>query len=165
MWLIVLVGVLAVALLGSVAFATWSVIRWSDPARTPTEAGIPQYAQQAVTAATAASERIFSYDYRTFDNDVKRGLEVCTGGFADDYRELTEALRAHAEREQAIVRAEVSEASVVKASPKRVEVLLFLNQYRRNVNLTGEKVDQNRTVLVMVPGPKHTWLISEATAL
>ena len=29
-------------------------------------------------------------------------------------------------------------------------MLVYLNQYRRNANITGEKVDQNRVVLTMV---------------
>jgi Mce-associated membrane protein len=53
---------------------------------------------------------------------------------------------------------------VVSATPERVELLLYLNQYRRNMNITGEKVDQNRVVLTMVP-VKGTWMVSRAIAI
>ena len=67
-------------------------------------------------------------------------------------------------KEQAIVRAAVSATGVVTAGPDRVELLLYLNQYRRNTNVTGEKVDQNRVVLTMtrVAGD---WKVAQATAL
>jgi Mce-associated membrane protein len=45
-----------------------------------------------------------------------------------------------------------------------VELLLFLNQYRRNANIDGEKVDQNRVVLTMVP-VNGEWKVSGATAI
>ena len=45
-----------------------------------------------------------------------------------------------------------------------LELLLFLNQYRRNANIDGEKVDQNRVVLTMVP-VKGEWKVAAATAI
>jgi Mce-associated membrane protein len=62
------------------------------------------------------------------------------------------------------VRAAVSAAGVVSATRERVELLLFLNQYRRNANIDGEKVDQNRVVITMVP-VKGDWKVSAATAI
>ena len=58
-------------------------------------------------------------------------------------------LKPAAQSQQAIVRAEVSAASVVSVSGERVELLLYVNQYRRNAAITGEKVDQNQVVLAM----------------
>ena len=40
---------------------------------------------------------------------------------------------------------------------------MYLNQYRRNVNTAGEKVDQNRVVLTMVPVDGE-WKVVKATA-
>jgi Mce-associated membrane protein len=39
-----------------------------------------------------------------------------------------------------------------------------VNQYRRNANITGEKVDQNRVVLTMVP-VGGAWKVSHAVAV
>ncbi len=164
-WLIVLVGLLVIALLGAVAFAGWAVMRRVEPVPTVVTAGAPRYATDALAAAESGAVLVFSYDYRSFDNDVKRGLRVCTGGFAEEYRTSVEKLRATVKNERAIVRAKVSDAGVVKVGPRRVEVLLFINQYRRNASIDGEKVDENRLVLVMAPGPKGTWLIAEVSAL
>jgi Mce-associated membrane protein len=120
--------------------------------------------RQSTAAATAAAQAIFSYDYRSFDTSVANGQSFATGDFAKEYGQTTAALKANAVKEQAIVRASVSASGVVSADPSRVELLLYLNQYRRNTNITGEKVDQNRVVLTMVL-VKGEWKVAGATAL
>ena len=119
---------------------------------------------EALAAATAATAALFSYDYRTFDASVSNGKQFATGAFAGEYAETTASLRASVQKEQAVVRAEVSAAGVVTASADRVEVLLYVNQYRRNVNITGEKVDQNRVVLTLVPVDGE-WKVVAAAAI
>jgi Mce-associated membrane protein len=103
-----------------------------------------------LAAATPASQAIFSYDYRTFDAGVATARSFITGAFVNDYATTTASLKATAVQAQAVVQAEVSAVGVVDASPDGVDVLVYLNQYRRNVNITGEKIDQNRVVLTMV---------------
>lgn len=119
---------------------------------------------EALATATTATSAIFSYDYRGFDASVANGKQFITGDFATEYAETTATLKAAAEKEQAVVRAEVSAAGVVEANTDQVEVLLYVNQYRKNVNITGEKVDQNRVVLtlVLVDGQ---WRVSHALAI
>jgi Mce-associated membrane protein len=121
-------------------------------------------ARQATAAASVAARAVFSYDYRTFDTSVANGRAFVTGGFADEYAETTSALKQTATKQQAVVFAEVATTGVVSAAPDRVEVLVYLNQYRRNVSTAGEKVDQNRVVLTMVPIDGE-WKISGATAI
>ena len=120
--------------------------------------------RQATAAATAAAQAIFSYDYRSFDSSVANGRSYATGTFADEYAQTTAALKANAVKEQAIVRAAVSATGVVTAATDKVELLLYLNQYRRNTNVTGEKVDQNRVVLTMIRADGG-WKVSQATAI
>jgi Mce-associated membrane protein len=118
----------------------------------------------ALAAASAATTAIFSYDYRSFDASVANAQQFITGDFAAEYAETTATLKPLAEQEQAVVRAEVSSAGVIDAGAERVEVLLYVNQYRRNVNIAGEKVDQNRVVLTLtlVDGE---WRVSHALAI
>jgi Mce-associated membrane protein len=120
--------------------------------------------RQALATAATAAQAIFYYDYRNFDTSVSNGRSFVTGEFAKEYGETTSALKANAVKEQAVVRATVSATGVVSARPDRVELLLYLNQYRHNANITGEKVDQNRVVLSMV---RHDgdWKVAGATAL
>ncbi|GAA3456671.1 hypothetical protein [Dactylosporangium matsuzakiense] len=120
--------------------------------------------RQSTAAANAAAQAIFSYDYRSFDASVANGKGFATGGFADEYAQTTTALKSNAVAEQAIVRASVSATGVVSASPSQVELLLYVDQYRRNANITGEKVDQNRVVLTMVP-VAGSWKVSHAIAV
>jgi Mce-associated membrane protein len=120
--------------------------------------------RQSTAAATAAAQAIFSYDYRSFDASVANGRNFTTGGFADEYVQTTTALKSNAVTEQAIVRASVSATGVVTAGPGQVELLLYVDQYRRNTNITGEKVDQNRVVLTMIP-VAGTWKVSHASAV
>jgi Mce-associated membrane protein len=120
--------------------------------------------RHSLAAATPAAKAIFSYDYRTFDNSVTNGRLFVAGSFADEYAKTTSALKPTATSDQAVVLAEVSASAVVNASPDKVEVLLYLNQYRRNVHTDGEKVDQNRVVLTMVP-VDGAWKVSQAAAI
>ncbi|SCL30993.1 Mce-associated membrane protein [Micromonospora rhizosphaerae] len=120
--------------------------------------------RQALAAAPAAAKAIFSYDYRTFDESVANGRTFATGAFAHEYAQTTATLKQTATKQQAVVLAEVSATGVVTADADRVELLVYLNQYRRNVSTAGEKVDQNRVVLTMVP-VDGDWKVVKATAI
>ncbi|HZM80952.1 MAG TPA: hypothetical protein VFC19_34955 [Candidatus Limnocylindrales bacterium] len=54
----------------------------------------------------------------------------------------------------------MSAASVVSATPDHA----LVNQYRRNVNIAGETVDQNRVVLTLVPD-RGQWKLVHATVI
>ncbi|MFG1656453.1 hypothetical protein ACGFIY_07990 [Micromonospora chersina] len=152
------VPLLVVALLLAVAVA---VAGWTADRRAGQR---DQAVRQALATAPAAAKALFSYDYRTFDDSVANGRTFATGGFADEYAQTTTALKATATKQQAVVLAEVSATGVVSAEPDRVELLLYLNQYRRNVTTAGEKVDQNRVVLTLVP-VHGEWKVVQATAI
>jgi Mce-associated membrane protein len=151
----IIIGLAAVLVLGLAAAA------WISADQTHRR---DQAATEAMAAAGTAATAIFSYDYRSFDASVANGMRFVTGDFADEYAETTEALRPAAEHEQAVVRAEVSAAGIVEAATDRVEVLLYVNQYRRNVNISSEKVDQNRVVLTLIPVDGQ-WRVSHALAI
>lgn len=125
--------------------------------------------RDALAAAEPAAEAIFSYDYRAFDESVANGRDFVTGKFAGEYARTTASLEAAVKKEKAVIRARVSAKGVGEVAADRVEVLLFVNQYRRNVNITGEKVDENRVVLTMVHvvGRRggSDWLVAEVVAI
>jgi Mce-associated membrane protein len=121
-------------------------------------------ARDCLAVAPAAATAIFSYDYRTFDAGVANGRSFTTGTFTDEYAKTTAALKDTAVKEQAVVSAQTSVGGVVDAGPDRVEVLLYVNQYRRNVNISGEKVDQNRVVLTLTRVDGN-WKVSGASAI
>jgi Mce-associated membrane protein len=153
-----LVPALAVAIVLAAAVAAVGWQRDRDAARTDTAA------KRALAVAPAAAKAIFSYDHRTFDESVANGRSFVTGPFADEYALTTAALKQTAVKQQAVVLAEVSSTGVVTAGPDRVELLVYLNQYRRNVTTAGEKVDQNRVVLTLVPVDGE-WKVTAAVAI
>lgn len=134
---------------------------WYDKGRMSREQAA---ARECLAVAPAAAAALFSYDYRSFDASVSNGRSFATGSFADEYAQTTAALKSVAEKEQAVVTAQANVAGVISVNGGQVEVLLYLNQYRRNANITGEKVDQNRVVLTMkkVDGQ---WKVSGAAAI
>jgi Mce-associated membrane protein len=148
--------ILAIALALAGAGAGW----WADRTAGQRDTDV----RDALAASTAAAQAVFSYDYRSFDTSVANGRSFVTGGFADEYGRTTTALKNTAVAEKAVVRAAVSATGVVTASRNRVELLLFLNQYRRNANIDGEKVDQNRVVLTMVK-VNGDWKVAAAAAI
>ncbi len=151
---------LALALAVIAAIAVASAGLWAHRGANQRDAAV----RDALAASTAAAQAIFSYDFRSFDTSVANGQSFVTGAFATEYGQTTAALKPAAIAEKAVVRAAVSSAGVVNARRNRVELLLFLNQYRRNANIDGEKVDQNRVVLTMVP-VKGEWKVTAATAI
>ncbi len=146
----------AVVLAAAVALAGWTADRRAGQR--------DQAVRQALATAPAAAKALFSYDYRTFDDSVANGRTFATGAFADEYAQTTATLKSTATKQQAVVLAEVSATGVVSAEADRVELLLYLNQYRRNVTTAGEKVDQNRVVLTMIP-VRGEWKVVKAIAI
>lgn len=126
--------------------------------------GADNAARDSLAVAPAAAAAIFSYDYRTFDVSVANGRSFTTGTFTDEYAKTTAALKDTAITEQAVVTAQTTVGGVIDASPDRVDVLLYVNQYRRNVNISGEKVDQNRVVLTLTKVDGN-WKVSGAAAI
>jgi Mce-associated membrane protein len=81
---------------------------------------------------------LFSDDYRSFDESGSRGRDYATGTFATEYAHTTAALKESVVKEQAVVTAKVSSSGVLAAAADKVEVLLYLDQHRRNVTSTSE---------------------------
>ncbi|HEY1179042.1 MAG TPA: hypothetical protein VGF17_23050, partial [Phytomonospora sp.] len=135
------------------------------------ELAIDKATADAKADATVAVQAIIAYDYRSFDSSKANGMAHVTGAFAEDYAKQMDALRVQAEKEKAVVVAPVSEVGVIGVDtggpfsfePKSVDVLLFVNQIRRNDNVTGEKVDTNRIVLHMVRADGE-WKAASVTA-
>lgn len=152
------VALLVTALLLVAGFGGWA---WWESWQLQREAAA---SREALAVAPAAAAAIFSYDYRTFDAAVANGRTFATGTFASEYDKTTSALKDSVIKEQAVVSAQVSSSGVVDASPDHVDVLLYVNQYRRNVNISGEKVDQNRVVLTLIK-VDGAWKVSAASAL
>jgi Mce-associated membrane protein len=118
----------------------------------------------ALVAARTAAETLFSYDYRSIDDNIAAGKKVVTGTLASDYSATSAIVKPAAVDTKAIVKATVSDAAVVSAASDKVVVLLYLNQATQSKTVQGTKVDMNRVRMTMVP-TGGDWKISRAEPL
>ncbi|MEV0842679.1 hypothetical protein AB0I55_24440 [Actinocatenispora sera] len=152
---IAILGLLAVLALAAGGGAWW--IHQRDGA-------VDQARDHAVSAAQAAAPALLSYDYRTFDASVRRAKPYLGGSFAKKYAKTTASLKHYAVKQKAILTARVSATSVVSARSDQVVLLLYVDQYKQNSTITGQKVDQNRVVLTMTP-IAGKWKVTKVTAI
>jgi Mce-associated membrane protein len=152
------VGVLA-ALAVVLAVAAGTLFFQDRQAAAATAAG-----DDARAAARTAAETLFSYDYRTIDDNITAGKKVVTGPLAADYDATSKIVKPTAADTRAIVKATVSDAAVVSATSDRVVVLVYLNQATQNKNVQGTRMDMNRVRLTMVQAGGD-WKISRAEPL
>jgi Mce-associated membrane protein len=152
---VAILGLLAVLALAAGGGAWWLHLR---------DDAVGQARDDAVSAAQAAAPALLSYDYRTFDASVRRAKPYLGGSFAKKYAKTTASLKHYAVKQKAILTARVSATSVVSARSDEVVLLLYVDQYKQNTTITGQKVDQNRVVLTMTP-IAGKWKVTKVTAI
>ncbi|MHB1614630.1 MAG: hypothetical protein ACYCYA_09990 [Actinomycetes bacterium] len=154
-------GTWALAVLAVALTATASMLGWQLVQSQATE----HARRSALAAARASTPQILSYDYRHLGTDFTQAERDLTGAFKGEYVHTTQAVvTPAATRYQAVVKADVTAASVVSASPRSVVVLLFVDQTTTSNRLTGPKVDLNRVRMTLVPVGGR-WLVSAVEAL
>jgi Mce-associated membrane protein len=122
--------------------------------------------QQALAAARSAAVTVLSYDYRHLDADFAAASALTAQPFTAEYqRTTTRAVRPVATTNAAVVKARVSAAGVVRATPDRVVVLAFVDQTTSSNRLQRPQVDQNRVELTMVRGSGGRWLVAGVRAM
>jgi Mce-associated membrane protein len=122
--------------------------------------------QQALAAARSAAVTVLSYDYRHLDADFAAASALTAQPFTAEYqRTTTKAVRPVATTNAAVVKARVSAAGVVRATPDRVVVLAFVDQTTSSNRLQRPQVDQNRVELTMVRGSGGDWLVAGVRAM
>lgn len=116
-------------------------------------------------ASRDAARELFSYDYRTLDQDFSAGRALTTGDFRTDYDKTTTKVVADvAKRYKAVVKANVINAGVVRASPDEVVTIVYVNQVTTSTQVTGEKVDLSRVRMTVVRSGGR-WLVTKVDAL
>ncbi len=150
---------LVVVLLGLTGFLGWSAQRTAGAAPVETSR------TEALSAAREAARLVFSYDYRHLAKDFAAGKAVTTGDFAQEYTRTTGKLVDDvAPRYKAVVAADVSEASVVRATTSQVVCLVFVNQSSTSTLSAAPKVTQSRLEMTMTHVGGR-WLVSAIDAL
>lgn len=121
--------------------------------------------QAGLDASRDAARQLFSYDYRTLDKDFTTGRALTTGAFRTDYDKTTTKVVADvAKRYKAVVKANVINAGVVRASPDQVVTIVYVNQVTTSTQVTGEKVDLSRVRMTLVRSGDR-WLVTKVDAL
>lgn len=83
----------------------------------------------------AAVERTYGYAFDSLDADERAAQDVVVGAFADRFREEFGTVRELAPAQQATVTATVRESAVLSLRGDRAEVLVFVDQTIRNLEL------------------------------
>ena len=116
--------------------------------------------QEVLTAARQRTERLLSYDYRTFDQTVRQIHEISTAKFRAEFDRSLANLRPQVQRSHAAVKATALDAGIKSRSADRAEVLVFVDQNTTSTSNPGGRVDRNRVLLVLRPA-QGGWLIDE----
>jgi Mce-associated membrane protein len=133
--------------------------------RLRTEAATDSARTEAVAASRDASRLLFSYDFKTLQDDFARGLAVTTGAFREEYSRTTrDVVSDVATRYKAVVLADVVESAVITASPSKVTTLVFLNQATTSTRVEGQQIDGSRVRMVLEKRDGR-WLVSAVDAL
>lgn len=144
--LTVLVTVVAITLAACTGGLAWQALH------TPSADDLDQSRSAALDAGRTSAKALLSYDHRTLDKDFRAGRKTATGKFRAQYAKTTsKTVRPNAKKHSVTVTAEVVSASVVRASPDRVELLLYVNQNTVSDLVKNGRIDQNRVLMTMVP--------------
>lgn len=164
-WLAVVAGGLAVVALVAAVVAGVLAVRLAQADPNDPPDSLSKTRSDALAAARSHAQVILSYDYRTLDADFAKAQAALTGKFKKDYARTTSTVvRPSAEQYKVVVKAEVTAASVVRATDHQVVTLLFVDQTTTSTRLEGPKVDLNRVRMTLVE-KDGKWLVSELDAL
>jgi Mce-associated membrane protein len=118
----------------------------------------------APSVAERAAETILAYDYRSLDGDQDAAERFMTPAFVEKYSDsFTKAVAPAARTYKAQVTSEVLGTSVVRATPDRVRVLVFVNQTTVATNKKPPQEALNRVELDLVLRG-GSWLVDNITS-
>jgi Mce-associated membrane protein len=149
--------VLCLVLAGVTGFA---YLRYRDASATP-KGGVISSAgarDAGLTAAATLTQKVFSYNWTTFDKDAAASEAVMAPTFRKEYAGTLAKARANAIKSQVKQVATVSSSSVMTASADRVQALVFMN-----ILTTGKAGRQNVTtsrLVVTLTRDGEEWRIS-----
>jgi Mce-associated membrane protein len=151
---------LALAAVVALGLVAAGLLAW-DLHRLATRADARKAAQ---VVATDSIETILSYDHATYDEGVTAAESLMTEGFAAEYTDTVDTVRAEVLETESVVKAQVVASSVVAAGSDEVEVLLFVNQTTTGTQVAQPRVDLNRVEVTLVRDD-GSWLVSDIEAL
>jgi Mce-associated membrane protein len=124
--------------------------------------------RQASSAAASAAETIFTYRYDQLDQHLAASKALMTPAFAKKFESIAPALTALAPQRKIVVKAATREAAALpcgsSCSPKKADVLVFIDQARLVSDTAQPTVFANRIKVSMVKGADG-WRVSNIRAI
>jgi Mce-associated membrane protein len=131
---------------------------------TRTEAAAWDASSSAPSTAERAAATILAYDYRSLPATEKEATQFMTSDYAKQYTQTFEKVVVPAAKEaKAKVTADVQASSVVRATPDKVRVLLYVDQNTVSAANRTPQVALNRVEMVMVRR-SGSWLVDAITS-
>lgn len=153
-YLILAVAVLSIALL-AVGILTVRTAQELNESRELRAAGTA-----ALKAAKIAAVDSTTYDYRTVEDDFTWAEDAGTATFRERYERIAASAQEAITSLRASAQGTVVEAAPLVKSPRRVTVLVFLDQTLTSAEAKKPTLDQLRVEMVMVKSGGR-WLVDE----
>ncbi len=106
---------------------------------------------------------MLSYDWKTLDADMKAAEAVLAPTFRTEYSKAMGNVKAQTIENQVKLTAQVVATSIISASEKKVEALVFVNQVTTAKGSGNQRLDQNR-VRVTLTRDGGDWRVSKMDA-
>ena len=148
--------VVAAAVLG---LGVWNVGKVREQSQ------VDEATREAPAAAERAAATILSYSYRSLGADEKAAERYMTRSYAGKYAQTFDKLvRPHAPKIRAKVVAEVKASGVSHADPRRVNVLVYVNQTTTSTANGGEPQQALNRVMLSMRDQDGTWKVDNITS-
>lgn len=155
--------VLCLVLAGTTAFAWYRSQHPSDAGSSKDPITSTSARDSGLQAATRLTQKIFSYDWKTFDADAASSEKVLGATFRKDYASTIGKTKQTAVANQVKQTAQASATSIVSASDEKVVALVFLNVLATG-KTGGQHVSTSRLLVTLTPAGGD-WRISSLKQL
>lgn len=152
--------VVCLLLAAVVGYAWWRAQRVTGPSTAGAVISSVAARDSGLRAAGPLTERVLSYGWQTFADDVAATRSVLAPGFRSEYLDTMAEVRAETVANEVTLEADAVATSVVSASDSRVVALVFVDQVTTAKGATKERVDASR-VMVTVTRGGGDWRIAE----
>jgi Mce-associated membrane protein len=161
--LMIVLLVLCLVLAVTTAFAWYRSEHPSDVGSSKDAITSTSARDSGLQAATRLTQKIFSYDWKTFDADAASSEKVLGATFRKDYASTIAKTRRTAVANQVKQTARASATSIVSASEDKVVALVFMNVLATG-KTGGQHVTTSRLLVTLTPS-SGDWRISSLKQL
>lgn len=161
--LLVPLVLLCVLLAGTTAFAWYGS---NDPEEDQAPSGVitsSEARDAGMQAASSLTQKVLSYDWKTLDADMRASERLLAPSFRTEYTKALDAVKDQTIKNQVKLSANVVATSIVSATDRKVEALVFVNQVTTAKGSGNQRLDQNR-VLVTLTCHGGEWRVSRMDA-